>query len=572
MKISLSQLQVPALLLLAFFALRPSAVVAQTAGRRTSIGLNASTLQYQGDFGSDYWKFDNNLYAPGLAINQYLTRGLDLNTQVFYGQLTGRRNAATHFTTTLINTNLGFKLKLNNGWALKENFPIQPYLLVASGWTYAGRTGMMDGARIDEKKGYVDVMAGAGINLRLGGVIGLFVQSSQHLPMYANLDGIPTTNSPRWADRFLQHTVGLTFNLGRLPDADEDGVPDGPDQCPHTPEGVEVNARGCPLDDDSDGVPNYQDQCPSDSGSVALHGCPDADQDGVDDTDDACPDVPGKPELHGCPDTDNDGIADSEDKCPDTPAGATVDTNGCPVGSLPTASSPAPSAPALTDTDGDGVPNDVDRCPDRAGPATNHGCPELQATARQRLKQATGFIGFERNKATLLSSSYPMLDSIANILDQYPDYTLSIAGHTDSQGPAAFNLRLSRERAAAARRYLLDKGAAANRVELRGYGPRHPLASNATETGRTQNRRVEFDLFLTGDPNAAQVKYGTEPTYAPVVTPAKKPATLKKAVTKKAPAKTATSRKAPVNKKPTSTTKTRKLSKPQRNTSSPSAW
>ncbi|WP_324670906.1 OmpA family protein [Hymenobacter sp. GOD-10R] len=510
--------------------MQSSAALAQTAERRTSIGINGSVLQYKGDFGSEYWQFTQKRYAPGLAINQYLTKGIDLNAQLFYGQLTGQPSTTTSFTSTLVNANVGFKFKLNNGWALKEKAVIQPYLFAGSGWTFASRTGLADGIRINTEKGYVDVLAGAGLNLRLGGSLGLFVQSSQHLPMYADLDGLTQEKPSRWADRFLQHTVGLTINLGQAPDADEDGVPDRLDQCPHTPNDIEVDAHGCPLDDDKDGVPNYQDQCPSIPGKPEVHGCPDRDNDGVDDVDDACPDKPGSIELHGCPDTDQDGVSDSDDQCPDTPVGTAVNAQGCPAPSVASDTVVSTkSASSSLDIDGDGVPNTEDRCPDHAGPVTNHGCPEIQAATRQRLQEATKLIGFERNNATLLPASYSTLDTIARILTQYPDYSLSIAGHTDSQGPAAFNLRLSRERAASARRYLLERGLPEARVEWRGYGPRYPLAANTTEAGRARNRRVEFDLFLTGDPNTAQAKYGPEPTPSALVTPKKGKATpLKK--------------------------------------------
>ncbi|HEX8424692.1 OmpA family protein [Hymenobacter sp.] len=513
---------------------------AQTAERRTSLGLTGSALQYEGNFGSNYWKFDNNEYAPGLAINQYLTRGLDLNSQVIYGQLMGRRSANTYFNTTLININAGFKLKLNNGWALKEEARLQPYLLAASGWTYASRTGQIDGTRMDEDKGYLDVQAGAGINLRLGRGVSFSVQSTQHTPLRANLDGSTELSTPRWSDRFLQHTVGLTINLGQGPDFDEDGVADRLDHCPSTPNGLEVDEHGCAFDDDQDGVPNYLDQCPGQTGTAELHGCPDTDNDGVDNSDDACPEKPGKPELHGCPDTDNDGVADEEDTCPDTPAGSTVNATGCPIAPPP----PAPAATSPTDTDGDGVLNTDDRCPDRAGPAANRGCPEIKAESRQRLAEATRLIGFERNQATLLPTSYPTLDAIAELLKEYPDYSLSVAGHTDSQGPAAFNQRLARERAAAARHYLLNRGLTESRIEWLGYGATQPVTTNSTDAGRAQNRRVEFDLFLTGDPNAAQVKYGPEPTIPKTAAPAKK-----KAVKKKGGAKTVVRKKRPTTKK-----------------------
>ncbi|PJJ54926.1 OmpA family protein [Hymenobacter chitinivorans] len=519
---------------------------AQTSERRTGLGLVANGLQYQGDFGSDYWKLDNTQLAPGLVINQYLGKGLDLSTQVLYGELTGRRSENTHFKTTLINVNLGFKLKLNNGWALKENSLIQPYLLAAPGWTYASRTGQFGGARIDLDKGYVDLFAAAGISLRLGAGVSVFVQSGQHLPMYANLDGTVEAGTPRWADRFLQHSVGLTFNLGQALDMDEDGVSDRLDKCANTPAGVLVDDNGCPLDGDADGVPDYLDACATEAGVAELRGCPDKDNDGVTDSEDNCPDIAGSIDRQGCPDADSDGIIDPDDKCPDTPAGATVDASGCPVADTTDSTAVAPAAPvpapASTDTDGDGVLNAADRCPNSAGPASNGGCPEIRAEVRRSLQAATRSIRFETNKAVLLPSSYPTLDALVPVLSDYPDYSLSIAGHTDNKGPAAFNLALSRERAAAARRYLVEKGVAENRIEMRGYGPRYPIVSNATDAGRARNRRVEFDLFVSSGKNAAQAKYGAQPTSTPAK--AGKARSVRKKALRKAPTTKTGTRKA----------------------------
>ena len=513
---------------------------AQTAERRTSFGLNLSALQYQGNYGSDYWKFDRSKFAPGIAINQYLGRGLDLNTQLFYGELTGSSFATnSRFATTLFNANAALKFKLNNGWALKEDAFIQPYLLAGPGWTYASRIGWADNVRSEQNSSYLDLFGAAGLNFRLGGGVGLFVQSGLHMPLDADLDGVRTPgDKDRWDDRFLQHTVGLTFNLGQARDADEDDVPDRKDRCPNTPPGILVDENGCPLDSDRDGVPDYQDQCPDQAGTVELKGCPDQDGDGVADGDDACPTVAGKTELQGCPDADNDGVPDQEDKCADTPAGTQVDAEGCPVVAAPTQPEPAaePAKPASPgDADNDGVPDAADRCPTTAGPASNQGCPVVKAETRRLLREATRTISFEPNKATLLPSSYPTLDGIAQILRDYPDYTLNIAGHTDSKGPAAFNQRLSRERAAAAQAYLIGPGIDESRLQLRGYGPGHPVAPNTTEAGRARNRRVEFDLYLTGDPNPADKKYGKTPP-----SPTAKP----KAAVRKTPARRAPVRKA----------------------------
>jgi len=94
--------------------------------------------------------------------------------------------------------------------------------------------------------------------------------------------------------------------LGEKLDSDGDGVVDAADQCPGTPDGVKVDAQGCPLDSDSDGVADHMDKCPATPAGVAV-------------------------DAQGCPlDSDGDGVLDSNDRCPGTPAGTLVDTKGCP--------------------------------------------------------------------------------------------------------------------------------------------------------------------------------------------------------------------------------------------------
>jgi OOP family OmpA-OmpF porin len=164
------------------------------------------------------------------------------------------------------------------------------------------------------------------------------------------------------------------------------------------------------------------------------------------------------------------------------------------------------------------------------------------------LNEATKYINFDFNKATLKPSSYPKLEEMVRILNDYPDYSLSIAGHTDSKGSDDFNLGLSYERAASARAYLLSKGIKAERIEARGYGETKPIADNATAAGQALNRRVDFDPFLTGESNAAEVKYGAAPTIKEIKAQGK-PLPTRKTAVKKAPAKKAPVRKAPMKRK-----------------------
>ena len=511
---------------------------AQTADRKTAIGLHANATQYRGDLGNNFWKWDNMPYSGGLDITQYVGRWLDLRLDLDYTRLRspqdGSVGTGARFKANMYQAGLGFKLKL----PVKDEFFLHPYLLVEPqfSWVLADRYATPTGGNNFTRFGAFGGHVGGGLDFHLGESAVFFAQATQAYLQTddARLDGV--ANNPAattfWdkKDRYLQFTAGVRANLGKAKDADGDGVSDKKDKCPDTPTGVKVDMNGCPVDTDGDGVADYQDKCPTEKGLAALQGCPDADGDGVADADDRCPNTPAgvRVDASGCPvDSDGDKVPDYLDKCPNTPSGAQVDANGCPL-----------------DRDGDGVPDFQDRCPDRAGPASNKGCPEIKAEQKKILNEATRFILFDFNKATLKPSSNARLDQMVQILNEYPDYSLSIAGHTDSKGDDAYNLKLSYDRAAAARAYMLGKGIPAERIEARGYGETKPIASNATAAGQAQNRRVDFDPYLTGEANTAETKYGPAPTLAELKAQGKtSPAPAKKAATKKAPAKKAPARK-----------------------------
>jgi OOP family OmpA-OmpF porin len=151
-------------------------------------------------------------------------------------------------------------------------------------------------------------------------------------------------------------------------------------------------------------------------------------------------------------DSDGDGVSDQFDKCPNTPAGTVVDGSGCPIVFPKPDTIKAAAAPVAT-------------------PYSN--------------------IQFEFDSSVLKTSSYPVLDATSADLRSSKG-TLTLAGYASSEGTAAHNLRLSKDRANSVKTYLVNSGVDAKRLKVKGYGETHPIADNSTEEGRVANRRVEF--------------------------------------------------------------------------------
>lgn len=288
----------------------------------------------------------------------------------------------------------------------------------------------------------------------------------------AATNGCPDTDGDGWADN-MDACPEVAGTIKGCPDRDGDGLADADDQCPEVAGAPEMD--GCP-DTDGDGLHDGIDNCPEEAGELTSKGCPanDRDNDGVADAEDQCPDEAGTAATRGCPDTDGDGVADKDDRCPEKAGPYT----GCP------------------DTDGDGVMDADDRCPEKAGLLTNKGCPEIEEEVQEVLNLAMRSVQFETGSSNLKSVSYGVLDQIAAIMDQYRAYELRISGHTDNVGEAMTNQILSEERARACLQYLASKGVRADRMSYAGYGEDQPIADNATSTGRSLNRRVEFELII----------------------------------------------------------------------------
>ena len=291
-------------------------------------------------------------------------------------------------------------------------------------------------------------------------------------------------------------------------DRDGDGLLDNVDACPDDPEdrdGFE-DANGCPdPDNDNDGVVDIHDQCPLDAEDADQFqdedGCPDPDNDadGLLDVDDMCPieaeDRDAYQDGDGCPDPDNDrdGRPDIDDMCPLEAEDIDTyrDEDGCPD----------------PDNDNDGIPDVDDKCPLEAetenGVEDTDGCPDgieppPTITIVDNKIEMRERVFFDLGKATIKRRSHDVLTQFAATLKSHPEILrIRIEGHTDSSASPRINRPLSQRRADAVKRFLIDRGIDADRLQAMGYGSERPLVPHSRRGAASKNRRVDFVILST---------------------------------------------------------------------------
>ena len=179
-------------------------------------------------------------------------------------------------------------------------------------------------------------------------------------------------------------------------------------------------------------------------------------------------------------DTDGDGILDKYDKCP-TVAGP-AENEGCP----------------WPDTDGDGVLDKDDKCPTVPGLKENNGCPKTNHSVAEEVTLSLKDILFNFGNATLRPESNDKLDAAAKIIQSSNGGTFLVIGHTDKKGNPAYNLKLSRERAAAVVKALEERGVSENQLKSKGLGSQEATVPvTASDAERQKDRRVEVK-FVEG--------------------------------------------------------------------------
>lgn len=193
------------------------------------------------------------------------------------------------------------------------------------------------------------------------------------------------------------------------------------------------------------------------------------------------------------PDSDSDGVLVGADRCLNEPEDhdGFEDTDGCPD----------------PDNDGDGILDLADRCPAEKevfnGVEDEDGCPDEGAALLTKdgdVLKIPDRIRFKSGSAELLDSDKAILDPVASALKAMGGtLRIRIEGHTDNAGDREFNVDLAERRAWSVRSYLIEQGLDGERLFAKGFGSTRPVASNTTDAGRAQNRRVEFHVIKPGE-------------------------------------------------------------------------
>jgi OmpA-OmpF porin, OOP family len=534
-----------------FSVMAASKVSAQTSEAKNAIGLAMLWNDYRAPIlNSYYFDFSKKTYGQEFWYARYISPSFNFRAPLSvstidypYGSVVNRVPNGGYSQSVGVTLDAQLLYKFNNGYILKETAVVAPYLYLG----VAAVGGMYDKQIPKEFDFYLPF--GLGINWQLSPNVGIITEAgyrrsitldkdnflikaglnfafgkmkdrdgdgvadkNDDCPDVAGLaafkgcpdgdgDGIadkddacptvaglaafkgcPDTDADGITDaEDACPTVAGLANFKGCPDTDGDGVTDAEDECPNE-KGL-LNLKGCP-DGDGDGIADKSDKCPTVKGLQSMMGCPDSDGDGITDADDACPTVAGVSAFNGCPDTDGDGVEDKKDKCP-TVKGL-KEREGCPA---PVVQAPAPVVEA--DSDRDGIIDRNDKCPNEAGVAENFGCP-----VKKEVSFSFDNILFETGKSTLKQESFAVLDQVVKIMQENPRHLANVQGHTDSQGKADANQKLSEGRAQACVTYLTSKGIAASRLSSVGFGDKVAIADNKTAEGRARNRRVEFKLSL----------------------------------------------------------------------------
>lgn len=236
---------------------------AQNSTQDIAIGLQFGTIEYKGDLGNEFFSFSESVHPSiGLNLSKYVTPSFDLMGKVRHGMIDG-----PGFRNTLLDLNIMAKYKFNNGYILKEESMIAPYLFLGIGDALSIYTDVETGEK-DAPLAEFNLPMGIGVKFNINEKWSASLETHYNYFVNDRADGVVLG---KWDDQFLYNAIGFSYNFASGKDSDGDGVKDKEDACPNM------------------------------KGSKATGGCPDTDGDGIADLDDKCPLMPGIQEEGGCP-------------------------------------------------------------------------------------------------------------------------------------------------------------------------------------------------------------------------------------------------------------------------------
>lgn len=470
------------IILIGLIVLGFATVKAQNESGKWSFGASISAIDFSGPQTKQYFNLKNYRGNQRYFVGRYLNPSFNLKGDFTFGKVWFPKVSAYPNVVDKIYENrhiydfgVNVEYKLNNGYILKEEAIVAPYIFTGLGLNTIIDYGKANGTDVNT---YIPF--GVGLTVRATNWLSFNLQTAYKLNLDNSFD-------------YTQHSAGVVLNFGGKPkgssatdvatevvDSDNDGVLDLVDECPFAA-GPE-NMFGCP-DTDGDGLGDSRDDCPNVAGTLISKGCPakDSDEDGIPDDKDSCPNVKGEKRYAGCPDTDGDGIVDKYDKCPNEAGIAS--NSGCPSAMPKTdvTGSNATYTPATVNTTSTTTTSTVNTTYTNTTvttPSTNMG---------NLVEKVTIYFGSASDAVPAAEKA--KLTKVLSMLKANPNYKALIKGYTDKQGDSASNVELSLKRATTVWQYLSNNGMEGDRAELFGYGETGQEAS--TDQG---NRRVVVEI------------------------------------------------------------------------------
>ncbi|MBI5662340.1 MAG: OmpA family protein [Ignavibacterium album] len=492
----------------------------QKFGVRGSILFPENEFANLGFSGNDNFSFDwyKGSWLGEAFFGFELTRALELSINGGYGKYSGKAyfdDANTTFgeyETKLVPIHLRLRISPFdlNGW--------NPYLYLGAGvvsYTVSKKP-TISGAKATEDEGLVAfVPAGIGAEFALTDRVLMDFAIGGAMTSTYDLDSYRSGSDDIW-DSYFNASLGFSFvgencdvdkdndGLGKCleqqigtdpmnPDTDADGLSDGDEY---------LNYKTNPLNKDTDGdsLSDYDEVSVYKTNPLVT----DTDGDGLNDGDEV---MKYKTDPLKA-DSDNDGLNDNEEvmKYKTNPLKADTDGDGLKDGDEVMKYK---TDPLNVDTDGDGLSDgdevlkyktnainkDTDGGSVEDGVEVKRGTDPLNAeddVVKVGVPIILEGITFDVNKSNIKPESEETLMKALKTLQTYPEIEVEIGGHTDSDGSAKSNLKLSQARADAVKAWLVEKGIDPKRITTKGYGEDKPVADNKTKEGKAKNRRIEF--------------------------------------------------------------------------------